>query len=117
MSLCDTVREMRAVEYESDPVRDVIRNIDMAAFVVPVRLEYLAYEIRIEIQVRDRATGEKIPLQQRVNFQPFYFQGMEPNKVEYHVLERIRYALKQLLTHEVDECLLYRGQRVFDPHR
>lgn len=41
----------------------------------------------------------------------------EKDKPDKFYLEQLRFMLYRMVTHEVDESISYRGQRIFDPHK
>lgn len=115
-----TLEEIVARFEVGDPIKTLFRPrftvhrqhpIDM-----PVPMNAAGYSpagvIQLEIQAPD-AYGERgvIP----VMTQRFVFPDELPG--ERYVQELLRSMLMDIIQHEVDESILYSGERIFDPHK
>jgi hypothetical protein len=78
----------------------------------PISLEYFieefdyCYRVQVAFPTQCRDDGHPIKLYL------YYSYG----KDQYSKVEAVRTALIESLTHEIDECFLVDGERVFDPH-
>ena len=70
------------------------------------------FDIEVNVNVKDRTTGEDDVLWTHYTYCPREVPYMKPA----NVVKRVKTMLQYLETHEVEEQLLYRGMRVFDPH-
>lgn len=78
----------------------------------PLNIKYLVeeydycYRVQVWFPTSCRDTSKPIEL----------FLYYSYSKDRYSELEAVRTALIESMTHEIDECLLLNGERVFDPH-
>lgn len=78
-----------------------------------MKLEYFVdeydyvYDITVAFNTLDRDTGGPMKL-----FIYYHFF-----KDDYSKIEALRVALKNAVSHEIDECLYQDNIRVFDPHK
>jgi hypothetical protein len=105
----------------------VIQRIDLSRFGIPISLHaegpdgagYQALVI-VTAEVKDRDSGEPRQITTRVlvpgRAVDFTFDGAVGGPSEQTLIEAVRRAIRQLVFHEVDECLLVDGRRAFDPH-
>lgn len=70
-------------------------------------------DIRCECMVRGRDTGDNSPLTHRERVDARAWTDGSPG-FRANVVRRV---LLQMLAHELDECLLVEGERLFDPHK
>lgn len=96
----------RTLPYDAIAPGETIRRQTVAAY------EMGAAILTISVEVRDRATGEKLAIQ----FEQM-IAGIElANWDEGMAITSIREHLHKVVTHEMDEALHVDGQRPFDPH-
>lgn len=70
------------------------------------------FDIRVYIAVKDRVGGEIDKLYTHYTYGPEEVEFMSPMAI----VRRVKAMLIYLESHEVEEQLLYKGRRVFDPH-
>lgn len=91
----------------------LVAKVDLSGFPVPItiRLEPGRWETTIvfSMRVKDRTTGKEGPLLS-LNVPPSWIAD------ERAGLDWLRRMLRDFVLHELDECLLFGGVRVFDPH-
>jgi hypothetical protein len=74
--------------------------------------EEIGFDIMVKINVKDRTNDKKTGLYTHYTYGPEERKWMTgPN-----LIRRVKVMLQYLETHEVEEQLLYKGMRVFDPH-
>ena|ERR1700722_8864334 len=71
------------------------------------------FDIRVYIAVNDRLGGDLDKLYTHYTYGPEEVSMMNPEAI----VRRVKAMLIYLESHEVEEQLLYKGRRVFDPHR
>lgn len=71
------------------------------------------WDIRVYIKIQDRVGGNLEMLYTHYTYGPEEIQFMTP----ISIVRRVKAMLIYLETHEVEEQLLYKGRRVFDPHK
>lgn len=70
------------------------------------------YHITVKIPVRDRLTGKREKIYTHYTYTPTEMHNLKaPN-----IVKRVKTMLQYLESHEVEENLLFKGMRVFDPH-
>jgi hypothetical protein len=96
-----------------DKALDLVEQLDLTRFRYPVRFrlteELFDIGIAMLVELNDRDTGE---LQQAQIVGRISKAGLD----ERLLLRVLRQMLHEFARHEVDECLLVRGLRVYDPH-
>jgi hypothetical protein len=108
MELADIVGVLKSITYKG-------HKADGMLFATTVWFgDEKGYDIRIRIEVNDRTTGEDAGgLYTHYTYGPEEVKHLEPS----NIVRRVKSMLIYLETHEVEEQLLYKGRRVFDPHR
>jgi hypothetical protein len=66
--------------------------------------------VRVSSYVKDIHDGERTLIHTEWKIEPF--TNTFDKKVRW-----VRKLIQELLLHELDECLLVSGQRIFDPHK
>lgn len=88
-----------------------METVELNHFPIPLNIfveEYdYIYNVRVNMYVRDREDPKKEIL---LTFTHNYFRD------DFSRPEAIRHMLHYAMTHEIDECLLVDGKRIFDPH-
>lgn len=105
-SLVTSAPFMRATHFTTRVI-GASNDIVLRRFPIPLEVFYGGSWVDVRIVVLDRDTGSEEPVQFRFT----------PTRVIASPAEMIRDAIVWALTHEVEECLLVNGVRVFDPHR
>jgi hypothetical protein len=104
----------------SADVAELAEKIRIAPFPMPLRIEmggaggtiFIVFHAR----VYDRATGAPCPLQHRQSFFAEHLASTR-ERPEVFLAGMVRRGLRELLAHELDECIRVDGAIAFDPHR
>lgn len=83
-----------------------LKNFPMDVKYFVEEFDYI-YQINVSIPMTCRDSGNP----GRIFHTRTYF------KEDISLPEAIRETIKWILAHEVDECLLVNGERIFDPHK
>jgi hypothetical protein len=104
----EIVKVLKSITYKGHKAKGMI-------FISPVWYgDEKGYDVRVRIDVKDRVTGEDAGgLYTHYTYGPEEVERMTPS----NIVRRVKSMLIYLESHEVDENLLYKGRRVFDPHR
>lgn len=99
----------------------VLASIDFSRFPVPIRFSWRFEEeiteslvLKFEMPVFDRDTGKpsRISTVRSISVRDLpYILKLK------HLVGLVREEVRKTLLHEIDECFLVGGERVFDPHR
>jgi hypothetical protein len=74
-----------------------------------------AWQLRVTFHVSHRDTGAPTETSQEFTIS---VQALAPlRNSNAVVLAEVRALIKSMLIHELDECILWGGDRVFDPHK
>lgn len=92
---------------------ELVRRTDISRFGIKMRMEVIwrsgrAPALLISMVANDRDTGEEVTLSFSAPMPPWF----GPEKGVLWLRER----LAQFLIHELDECMLVDGKRIYDPH-
>ena len=97
-------------------INRIVANIRFQNFVCEVSVDSSIGRpdptVSVRLKVRDRDTGRPMPL---AYVQCFHIEELKRVADEY-IVRRIRNMVIEAMIHEVDECLLFKGKRIFDPH-
>lgn len=107
MQLVDIQRVLRQIRYKGS------RLIFSVQEVMYIDGEKAGYDVMVRINVKERTTGKDDYVYTHYVFGPAEVPYITPARI----IHKVRTMLHFLETHESDEQLLYRGRRVFDPHR
>lgn len=108
-------------------LKELVEKIDLSRFPIPVDLQVEEYTrvavLKVVLQVKDRETGvplrvlTEVPFETDAEYNLRVLHGFSPASLALYTLDRIRNTIIRALTHELDECFLFDGKRLYDPHR
>ncbi len=112
-------RAMQEYVTRKQTVEEIVSDLDLSLFPVPITLKCVrtgdSIRVYTRMEVKDRSTGKPTKLENHVLFYDIYYETNE-ERVQF-VLRHLRDMFYKLIMHEVDEAFVYRGVRVFDPHK
>lgn len=114
--LPDWKRRSPVHNYARDFVRDLVivkTGLPITALSFIEELEGLRLDLNFSVRDRE-GTGRKIPLES--NFMWSWHGLACQDKLHDYLFHGIRNLILDGLRHEMDESILFRGVRIFDPH-
>lgn len=118
-----TVRPSANLRSTDDIVIETVRGIALPRFGYPIRLDVerrpypslKEYYFTLRSEAPERDHGERIPLMMTTSIPCATIEQSDAGP-RWYVLEHVRRMLHAFVQHEIDECMMFGGDRVFDPH-
>lgn len=114
MDLTQIKEVLNDMAYKGKSLKTILRKVEYT-FKNEEGVSYQRYglDVEIHIQVKDRVTNEEGGLYTHYVYNPSELEVLHPALL----IRRVKSMLMYLETHEVEENLIFRDHRVFDPHR
>ncbi len=108
-------RSAPSVEKQFERIRSLLARVDLSRFPIPLNVTVQKFTTGVGIFMNMHVADRDRPDWKRQVWNTLESQNvMEWGQRE--ILRWVRDTAHNLITHELDECLLFDGRRVFDPH-